>query len=311
MAEEPKIDIQQKETFEGLNYHNDKIGITIKLPQKWTVKETPLPLQDAIYLHPETLQAEDNINGIMIIRYKELTDIPDGAPPEIALDALVYDFRKFPGAVEIKNGTITKFKDLSAYKVNLMMQASEGEAFYFYKGGYEFTIYYSYKEKVIIKEILDSISFDATLTSPPQKQKYALSRLQKIHGMTLIKRSIYLYIIFYYLFSSFIIFIMSKKMNVGLAWLAWIPIAKEFLVFKLADISFKWMVLWLIPIILSFIPSLLLVGSFCLYILSISFFIIPWLRIIKSFNKSRWLIVPLCIPVIQLFVLGYLAFSKN
>ncbi|MBP7216991.1 MAG: hypothetical protein KBA46_06895 [Candidatus Omnitrophica bacterium] len=102
-----------------------------------------------------------------------------------------------------------------------------------------------------------------------------------------------------YVYSSLCLFLIAKKTSVEPAWLAWIPIANAFLMCKIASLSY-W---WLLTFFIGLIP---IVGTLATVALTIFF----WYKIALARNKPGWLGVLMIIPLANMIVMGYLAFSE-
>ncbi|MBL7197000.1 MAG: hypothetical protein ISS47_02760 [Candidatus Omnitrophica bacterium] len=92
----------------------------------------------------------------------------------------------------------------------------------------------------------------------------------------------------------------AKKTDTENGWLAWIPIANIYLECKIAGKPGWWVLLRLLP---GLIP---IIGSIVIIIVTI----IVWMGISEARNKPAWLGILTIIPLFNLFLLGYLAFSK-
>ena len=103
-----------------------------------------------------------------------------------------------------------------------------------------------------------------------------------------------------YFYQSLCLQLIAQKTGAKSAWLAWIPVANIFLMFNIAAVSYWWMV---IMIVVLFIPLIGIVGF-----IGFSFFL--YYKIILALHKPGWLAVLLIIPVVNLVMIGYLAFSK-
>ncbi|MFH0791167.1 MAG: hypothetical protein V2A64_06000 [Candidatus Omnitrophota bacterium] len=101
-----------------------------------------------------------------------------------------------------------------------------------------------------------------------------------------------------YIYSSICLQFIAKKTNRPPVWLAWIPIANLFLMCKIAGISYWWLLL----ILGSFIPVL---GFVCA--MGLTGFL--WYKIAIARNKPGWIGVLAIVPLVNFFIMGYLAFS--
>lgn len=104
-------------------------------------------------------------------------------------------------------------------------------------------------------------------------------------------------IISIYIYSSICLQFIAKKTNQSPAWLAWIPVANLFLMCKIAKISYWWLLL----ILGAFIPYL---GIVC----GMFFTGFIWYKIALARNRPGWIGVLAIIPLVNLFIMGYLAF---
>ena len=102
-----------------------------------------------------------------------------------------------------------------------------------------------------------------------------------------------------YIYSAICLQIIANKTNTENAWLAWIPIANLFLMCKIASLSY----LWLLGFLLGFIPMIGGILSMCLA----GYF---WYKIgIARSKEPQWIGALVAIPIVGLFVMGYIAFS--
>lgn len=101
-----------------------------------------------------------------------------------------------------------------------------------------------------------------------------------------------------YIYSSLCLQFIAQKTNTEPAWLAWIPVANFFLMCKIAQLSY-W---WLLALLLSFIPIL---GMIC----NMAIVGYIWYKIALARNKPGWIGVIGIVPLVGLVTMGYLAFS--
>jgi hypothetical protein len=101
----------------------------------------------------------------------------------------------------------------------------------------------------------------------------------------------YLLFIIIYLLQSFLLWLVAKKMRTGPAWLAWIPLANDYLISRLAGKHFGWWLLFYVPI----------VNIYVAYIF--------WTAIMRRFKKPFWLGIFMLIPYLNwlmLFIIAYI-----
>lgn len=91
----------------------------------------------------------------------------------------------------------------------------------------------------------------------------------------------------------------AAKTSTEPVWLAWIPIGNLFLMCKIGDLSYWWLLGFLAGLIpfIGVIATLVLSG----YI---------WYRIAINRNKAGWIGAITCLPLVGLVTMGYLAFSE-
>ncbi len=106
-------------------------------------------------------------------------------------------------------------------------------------------------------------------------------------------------ILLLYVYGSFCLMKIAKKTNTELAWLAWIPIANLFLLAMIADKEWWWA---LIVILGGIVPIIGIIASLG------AFIYLSWL-VCEKLNKPGWLSILMLIPIVNLVILGYLAFS--
>jgi hypothetical protein len=100
----------------------------------------------------------------------------------------------------------------------------------------------------------------------------------------------------FYLFFAFCLYTICNKLNVENGWFAWIPVLNVYVSFKAGDepSPVLWTILMLIPLV-NFV--------------AIFIYIKAWINITKKLGKSPWILLLTIIPVINLAVMGYLAFG--
>lgn len=103
----------------------------------------------------------------------------------------------------------------------------------------------------------------------------------------------------FYIYSSLCLYFIAKKTNQELCWMAWIPVASLLLMLNIAQIKYRWLLL----ILAAPIP---IVG----YLVMIAATLFIWYKIIIARNKPAWLIILMIVPIANLVVMGYLAFSN-
>jgi hypothetical protein len=114
-----------------------------------------------------------------------------------------------------------------------------------------------------------------------------------------------------YIYMAICLQTIAKKTSTPYGWLAWIPIANIFLMAMVAKKPWWWA---LIIVLADVIASFFMSGQFAwlagiLSIIVLVFFILIWVGICQARNKPAWWTILLLIPVVNLVMLGILAFS--
>ena len=104
----------------------------------------------------------------------------------------------------------------------------------------------------------------------------------------------------FYVYVSLALMAIAKKTKTRNAWLAWIPIANYYLITQAAKVSG----LWTFALLLGFIP---LAGGFATLGITIWLF---W-RISERRKLPGWVSLLMLIPVVNLVVLGIIAWYKK
>jgi|SRR3989344_2658142 len=93
-----------------------------------------------------------------------------------------------------------------------------------------------------------------------------------------------------YAYAAYALQVIAKKTHAPKTWWAWVPLLNLFLLVKIAEKSYWWVLWSLIPIVNLVINALL------------------WMRIAVRLGKPKWLGILILIPVVSFVVMGYLAF---
>lgn len=135
-------------------------------------------------------------------------------------------------------------------------------------------------------------------TLPPEEAKKVLAVLAGFFVIFLI------IIIIAYIYGAVCLQLIAQKTNQAPAWMAWIPIANLFLMCRIGGVQY----IWLLLLLVSFIP---LLGRFLGPICDLVLFGFLWYRIALARAKPGWIGAITVIPIVGLFTMGYLAFSKK
>jgi ABC-type Na+ efflux pump permease subunit len=94
-----------------------------------------------------------------------------------------------------------------------------------------------------------------------------------------------------YLFVGYCLMQIANKTNTPNGWFGFIPILNYVLLLQIAKKPVWWIILFFIPFVNLIILIIVMVG------------------VCQARGKSGWLVLGLCIPLVNLGVLGYLAFA--
>jgi hypothetical protein len=106
----------------------------------------------------------------------------------------------------------------------------------------------------------------------------------------------------FYVYSAICLYFIAKKTSTEPAWFAWVPVANLFLMCNIAKIKY----LWLLGILGLFIPFINILAN--IYLLGL--LVYAWYKIAIARNKPGWIGILTIIPVVNLVVMGYLAFTE-
>lgn len=102
-----------------------------------------------------------------------------------------------------------------------------------------------------------------------------------------------------YIYYAICLMKIAQRTNTPNAWFAWIPILNFILMIGIA----KKPMWWALALLLAFIPIA--------NILLVVFMVYIWMEIAKAVNKPSWWGILIIVPIANLIVPGYLAFSKS
>jgi hypothetical protein len=108
-----------------------------------------------------------------------------------------------------------------------------------------------------------------------------------------------IFVLIIYLYTAIAQFYIAKKTKTDNAWLAFIPIANVYLLTQMAGVS-GW---WTLIVLASVIPF---IGSLAVLVAGIWMF---W-KVAEEIGKEGWTSILLIMPIVNLVVLGYYAWSK-
>jgi len=101
-------------------------------------------------------------------------------------------------------------------------------------------------------------------------------------------------ILFGYVFGSYCFQKIYQRLGVPNAWLAWVPIANNWIMFKAGDKSGWWLIALFIPIVN--------IAGFIVLLMA-------FVKIFQKLGKTPWLMLLFLIPLINFWVMYHLAFQ--
>lgn len=96
-----------------------------------------------------------------------------------------------------------------------------------------------------------------------------------------------------YVYLAFTLMILARRLSASNIWMAWVPIANMYLMTKMANLPWWWMLGFFIPFINFFIAG---------YV---------WSEIGKRFGKPWWVGGLVFLPLIGLIIPGYFVFTTG
>ena len=102
-----------------------------------------------------------------------------------------------------------------------------------------------------------------------------------------------------YIYSAIVLMTIARKTKTENAWLAWIPIGNIYLMTQIAEVP-SW---WTFLILAGIIPFLgaFVVGGLVVFL---------WWKIAENLGKPGWYGVLMLIPIVNLIVMGMLAWGE-
>lgn len=116
-----------------------------------------------------------------------------------------------------------------------------------------------------------------------------------------------------YIYLALCLMFIAQKTDTPNPWLAWIPIANVFLMAMIAKRPWWWALI----IVLAYgIAAALMNGDMAwlgwlIEIVALVFTIIIWVGIFQARHRPGWWVIWLFIPIVNLIIVGVLAFSKK
>ncbi|MBD3244993.1 MAG: hypothetical protein GF335_03305 [Candidatus Moranbacteria bacterium] len=106
-----------------------------------------------------------------------------------------------------------------------------------------------------------------------------------------------------YVYYAICLMKIAKRLNVNNAWMAWIPVANVVLQLQVAKMS-PWLALVFVGM---FIPVVNFIAGIAMLVINV----ISWMKIAERLGKPNWWGVLTLVPIVNLIVPGYLAFSQS
>jgi len=106
-----------------------------------------------------------------------------------------------------------------------------------------------------------------------------------------------------YVYMAICLMKIAKKTNTANAWFAWVPVLNVILTLRLGKLS-SWFALILIA---AAIPFVNIFAGLAMMVISV----ITWMKISERLGKPNWLGILMIVPIANLIVPGYLAFSST
>ena len=103
-----------------------------------------------------------------------------------------------------------------------------------------------------------------------------------------------------YIYAAIVLMTIAQKTKTENAWLAWIPIANIYLMTQVGEVS-GW---WTLLVLAAIIPIL---GSFVV----MAMIVYLWWKIAERLDKPGWYGILMLIPVVNLVIMGMLAWGKD
>lgn len=111
-------------------------------------------------------------------------------------------------------------------------------------------------------------------------------------------------LIILYVYSAICLQTIAKKTGTEYGWMAWIPIANLFLMCNIGKVKY----IWLLLLLAVFIP---VVGKLLSPLCDLALFGYLWYMAAVARGKQGWIGAITVLPIVGLFTMGYLAFSKD
>jgi len=147
----------------------------------------------------------------------------------------------------------------------------------------------------------DPSQFDPSLAASAQMPPAAATGIMALVGGFLIFAIIIGIAV--YIYYAICLMKIAQKTNTPNGWFAWIPVLNFILMLDIAKRP-RW---WALSLILAFIPVINFIAGIVIMVLMV----IVWMDIAVKLNKPNWWGILVIVPIANLIVPGYLAFSDS
>jgi hypothetical protein len=113
-----------------------------------------------------------------------------------------------------------------------------------------------------------------------------------------------------YVYFSYTLMIIGRKTKTKKRWMAWVPVVQYYYICKIGKKPGWWMIFFVAPQIIDE-----LLNSISIYIpiliISMIFMVLVWMDIAKRRKMNKWWGLLIVIPIVNLIMMGILAYSKK
>ncbi len=116
-----------------------------------------------------------------------------------------------------------------------------------------------------------------------------------------------------YVYMAVCLMLIAQKTDTRYPWLAWIPIANVFLMCMVAKKPWWWALVMVVAysIVAGFYYGNIGWLASLFYIVGLVFTIIVWIAICQARSRPGWWVILILIPLVNIVIIGVLAFSKK
>ncbi len=132
------------------------------------------------------------------------------------------------------------------------------------------------------------------------------SSLMSGSSLAMISAFLVLFGFIFYIYVSFCLYMIARKVGVADAWTAWIPIVNLWTFVEAAGKPWWWTAIIVGLSLSSVVP----IAGIALGLLNLGVVVYLWMCISENIGKNRWLGLLMLVPIANLFYPAVLAFSK-